>query len=267
MGTTRPNALGFPLSLTQLKKAKKPLLNWGQLEEVITEGVGCFLWQDNNRVLAITTAYNPQDTIMRSRKRPGITSTNASITRPIFGELSVKDLAIPTCINAYNHYMGGVDIANQLRASFTTLRPQNLRYWYPLFYWLLDIALTNSYLLSLAIMGPSRGHRDHRKYLEALLKALINYLEPSETLEPLEHNQIYRPSRDYCVYCKKNQLNWQPKYLWPKPRSFGIDLTNFSGNRGRFRGSRTQWGCQECNKPLCKLGDCWHLWHRNLTNS
>ena len=93
-------------------------------------------------------------------------------------------------------------------------------------------------------MGPSRGHRDYRKYLEALSKALINYLEPLETLEPLEHNQIYRPSRDYCVYCKENQLNWQPKYLRPKPRSFGIDLTNFSGDRGRFWGSRTQWGCQ-----------------------
>ena len=74
------------------------------------------------------------------------------------GDLSVKDLAIPTYINAHNHYMGGVDIANQLRASFTTLRPQNLRYWYPLFYWLLDIALTNSCLLSLAILGPSRDY-------------------------------------------------------------------------------------------------------------
>ena len=86
---TKPNALGFPLGLTQLKKAKNPFLNWGQLE------VSYFLWHENNQVLAITTAYNPKDIVIRSRKRP------------IFGELSVKDLAIPTCINAYNHYMGG----------------------------------------------------------------------------------------------------------------------------------------------------------------
>ena len=64
MGTSRLNALGFPLGLTQLKKAKKPLLEWGRLEEVITKKVGCFLWQDNNWVLAITAAYNSQDIVI-----------------------------------------------------------------------------------------------------------------------------------------------------------------------------------------------------------
>jgi len=156
--------------------------------------------------------------------------------------------------------MGGVDIANQLWASFTTLRAQNLRYWKPLFYWLLDIALTNSYLLFLAVIGPSRGHRDHQRYLEALVEALISYSEAPE------HNQTYRATRAYCVYCRKNQLSWSPKHLQPRPRAFGINLTNFSEDRGSFRGSKTQWGCLECNKPICKIGDCWHLWHTNLTN-
>ena len=182
---------------------------------------------------------------------------------------------------------GGVDIANQLRASFTTLRAQNFRYWRPLFYWLLDIALTNSYLLFLTIIEPSRGHRTHKKYLEALLGTLMAYQEPLEPLEPpeplgpigplepLEHNQILRAKRGYCAYCSRD-LNWQPKHCQPKPRpmprfrAFGAVLTNNRGSRsqiGLFRGSRTQWGCQECNKPLCKIGDCWHLWHRNITNS
>jgi hypothetical protein len=78
--------------------------------------------------------------------------------------------------------MGGVDIANQLRAGYTTLRHQNLRYWKPLFYWLLDIALTNSYLLYKAIIEPSGHHRGHQKYLEALAKDLMDYSKP---LEPL----------------------------------------------------------------------------------
>jgi hypothetical protein len=260
MGTTRVNALGFPPGLVQLKVAKN-LLNWGHLEVAITEKVGCFLWQDNNRVLGITTAYNPRDIVIRPRKRPSATSTSAAITRRVFGDFPVKDLPIPIAIDAYNHYMGGVDIANQLRASYTTLRNQNLRYWKPLFYWLLDIALTNSYLLYKAIIEPSRHHRGHQKYLEALAKDLMDYSEP------LEHNQIYRAKRVYCAYCSKNQLNWQPKHSQPKPRTFGAIITNNEGSRGQFRGSKTQWGCQKCNKPLCKIGDCWHLWHRNLTNS
>jgi hypothetical protein len=264
MGTTRVAALGLPLGLIQLKQAKTPLI-WGHLETTIVKGVGCFLWQDNNRVLGITTAYNPQDTIIRPRKRPSTTSTSATITRPVFGDSPVKDLPIPAPIDAYNHHMGGVDIANQLRASFTTLRPQNLRYWKPLFYWLLDIALTNSYLLALAIVGASRHHRDHQKYLEALAQALMTYCDAPE------HTQIYRASRAYCAYCRNiSESNWKPKHLQPRPRAFGANITNIRGPgqfQGQFRGSKTQWGCQECNKPLCKIGDCWRLWHENLTNS
>src|SRR5436190_1774923 len=107
----------------------------------------------------MTTVYNLTDAIIRLRKRLSSTSTRASITRPVFGSSPIKDLPIPVAIDAYNHYMGGVDIANQYRASFTTLRPQNLRYWKTLFHWLLDIALVNSYLLAkaikISIMGKS----------------------------------------------------------------------------------------------------------------
>ena len=67
MRTTRINALGFPLSLIQLKHAKKPL-KWGHLETAIASAsppavqpapaINCFLWQDNNRVLGKIIAYN-----------------------------------------------------------------------------------------------------------------------------------------------------------------------------------------------------------------
>ena len=82
----------------------------------------------------MTTAYNLTNTIIRPRNRPSATSTSASITKPIFGSSAKKDLPIPEAINAYNHYMGGVDIANRYRANFTTLRPKNYRYWKPLFH-------------------------------------------------------------------------------------------------------------------------------------
>jgi hypothetical protein len=193
----------------------------------------------------------------------------------MFGDSPVKDLPIPIAIDAYNHYMGGVDIANQYRAVFTTLRPQNLRYWKPLFYWLLDIAIVNSYLLALAITGVSRGHRDHQKYQEALAEALMTYCEAPE------HNPIRRATRVYCAYCRESQLNWQPKHSQyrpisrPRNRAFGVDITNISegsrgqiqGSRGRFRGSKTQWACEQCNESLCKKGDCWRLWHESLTNA
>ena len=56
--------------------------------------------------MCITTVYNPQNTIIRSRKIPGTTTIIASITRPIFGDSLGKDLPIPTPIDAYSHYIG-----------------------------------------------------------------------------------------------------------------------------------------------------------------
>ena len=66
-------------------------------------------------------AYNLIDIVIRSRKRSNTTSTSASIIKFIFGNLLIKDLSISIVINAYNHYMGGVDTANRYRANFTTL--------------------------------------------------------------------------------------------------------------------------------------------------
>jgi len=58
--------------------------------------------------------------VIRARKRPSSTSTSTSVIRPVFEDSSVKKLPISVAINAYNHYMSGVDIANQYQADFTT---------------------------------------------------------------------------------------------------------------------------------------------------
>jgi hypothetical protein len=158
--------------------------------------------------------------------------------------------------------MGGVDTANRYRADFTTLRPKNYHYWKPLFHWLLDIVLTNSYLLAKASrtprIGESRDYYSYRRFLELLYKALMAYGEA------LEHRQIRVSKRTYCAYCRNNQLNWQPKKI-QQQRLFGVDITNIGGgSRGQFRGSQSQWGCIKCKIALCKTGNCWRLWHRNL---
>jgi len=50
-------------------------------------------------------------------------------------------------VDDYNYFMNGVDIANQLRAKFTT-QIQSSRTWMPMFYYLLDTAICNAYILS-----------------------------------------------------------------------------------------------------------------------
>lgn len=51
-----------------------------------------------------------------NRHRPRETSTNAVSAWKIFGSEVRKLLLIPSLIDDYNQYMGGVDIADHLRA-------------------------------------------------------------------------------------------------------------------------------------------------------
>ena len=55
-------------------------------------------------------------------------------------------LPIPGAIDDYNHHMGGVDIADQLRAGFST-QQRGVKPRRPLFYWLLDTTVINAYCL------------------------------------------------------------------------------------------------------------------------
>ena len=149
--------------------------------------------------------------------------------------------------------MSAVDIANQQRASFTTRRHQNNHYWKSLFHWLLDIALVNSYLLARAIISKSRHHCDHQKFQEALAKILMIYHEI------LKHNQIWRSCRIFCVYCQKHKSNWQSKH--EQQQSFRTNITNIEI---QFQRSCTQWECNQCDISLCKIENCWCLWHENF---
>jgi hypothetical protein len=73
----------------------------------------------------MTTGHLIESKTFRLRKKPKKTASNARITREPFGNNSIKILPIPTFIDDYNHYMGGIDQSNQLRAAFTTHFPRN----------------------------------------------------------------------------------------------------------------------------------------------
>ena len=89
--------------------------------------------------------------------------------------------------------------------------------------------------------------------------------------ETSEHNQILKSTKSYCAHCQKNQLNWKSKFRW----AFETDITNIvSDLRDDFRSdSETQfwelriwWKCDQCNILLCKIKDCWCLWHEKFNH-
>jgi Transposase IS4 len=149
--------------------------------EVVEDNTICFVWQDNKPVIAISTAHSlhrPEDRIQRLRRCPKISFKNARILTPVFQGLLFKNLFIPKAINDYNHHMKGVDQADALRASFTSHRKQNYRTWVPLFYFLVDLACVNAFLLwkwssTANLTYDSRTHNGHRAFMNALCTQLL----------------------------------------------------------------------------------------------
>ncbi len=134
-GTIRPHlSLDFPQVLKELKELYGEKLPWGSLVAVPVDQVLCLGWIDNNTVLSLSTMHTVNrvaDVVERWRKRPLATSTFARESRKPFEGMGARvELAIPRYIDDYNYNMGGVDIANQHRAAYSSQR-KALRNWIP----------------------------------------------------------------------------------------------------------------------------------------
>jgi len=231
MGTTRKNATGLPTELLLLKDQRRSLV-WNSTIARTQGHCLCFLWQDNNAVLGITTAFSlhqEEDRTRKDRRRPKPTSTNAAVVLPVFGDHSIKTLDIPTAIDAYNHHMNGGDHANQLRATFSCHRPQEDKWWRPVWYWLLDVCATNAYLLW-KLSEDAADTRLHTKFHTLLIEQLL--AQDSTVLDILHHpdttahvpGPLIKPT--YCAWGKMRPGECEQGSQ--KKRKFGDEITNES---------------------------------------
>jgi hypothetical protein len=133
MGTTRKNHKDFPQRFIDAKLSNSQFSYGSCATEVINYAL-CFLWQDNAAVIGISTALTiqevPEDYVVKLRKKP----YNNAVARGVFGTDATKELPIPRAIDWYNSNHNLVDVADQLRASFTVQRLGERRTWRPLAY-------------------------------------------------------------------------------------------------------------------------------------
>ena len=141
----------------------------------MVDGVLAILWIDNGPVTMLTTIHGLEGDDWKVEKlcrKPCTTSLNAAKVREVFGDNSQQLLKIPCVVDDYNLYMGGVDIADQLRGYYTT-QLTSRRNWMPLFFWLLNISLVNSFKLA-QLLGWLGSQVDFR---EELVWSLIEMAE------------------------------------------------------------------------------------------
>ena len=179
---------------------------------MVVDNVLCLVWQDNNLVLALSTVHYPTNIIERLRKRSKKTSTNAGIVSKIFGGDVTKKLPIPTFIDDYNHHMNGMDVANQMRASYTT-HIVTERNWLPILYWLLDAAIVNAFRIQQIYyqqkqkINPIISHLDfHEKLYKKLfdftsLAKQAHFLPIIRLDSQLNHSKIRLEKIGICIWC------------------------------------------------------------------
>lgn len=168
-GIMKSSRKDLPKLLVEMKQEFAKDIPYGTLAAMVQDGVLLVAWQDNNLVLGLTTAYGVreiEDTVIKKRKRPSKTSTNARVVLPAFkdngNDVWQKDFGVPKMYFYYNKHMGKIDRFNALVAAYTSQRACN-RNWMPLFHWLLDGSLSNAFTLCEI---PKIFGQEHQKFLE-----------------------------------------------------------------------------------------------------
>lgn len=106
-------------------------LHRGDSAVVQCGGVVATLWMDKKVVRALSTNFQPNDT--------------GNVTRKLYDGSTISVLC-PDAIIQYNRYMRGVDRNDQLR-QYYHVRLRGRKYYKYIFWFLLDVSITNAYIL------------------------------------------------------------------------------------------------------------------------
>ena len=127
------------------------------------------------------------------------------------GGSATLDVPLPAVVKNYNAFMGGVDKSDQLISYHRVIR-QTKRYWKTLFYHIVEIAATNSFVLQKLVL-MKLGQKTHTEsyFRDHLVQKIIQqygvqYPSPSTALisyRTLHGSKAFQYSeRSRCAVCK-----------------------------------------------------------------
>lgn len=231
VGTARKNRVPATMQLKKSKKSK------GIINHCVSTS--------NPPVHAWTMMDRGVVTIMSTMHKVGDMST---ITRR--SGAAKEELTAPTALAEYNMYMGGCDMADQLRASYRAQRMRQMRWYMCLFYWALDVMVACSYIIYNSFdRAPTMTHKSFRVQLAMYLirgndgdiappkapkRMRIEETLPAFRLNPGTHFPVETDLRRNCVMCFR---------------------------RTPSVASGTKIQCSTCQKPLHIA--CWMDWHND----
>ena len=270
---------GLDRRLADLKTYWNTVLEWGKLYGSLSDDkkVMQFAWKDQNVVLFMSTVSNSRDKVKRLRRRPAKSATNARTSRAVFGDMTTKELDIPAFIDMYNHYMNGVDNADQLRSYYNTQRVY-LKSWKSLWHFLLDTTIVNAYKITHCLPEePYEG--SHRAFRIQLASQLLEHSERltgmpsrppkvslSSRVHPAaarDHGRLERMGNKAkaCVVCSYLGRKVEKPAEIRKPlQELSVNTVKTSRLDIRKRPQQTPrglFGCKLCGIAICNHIRCW----------
>ena len=140
-----------------------------------------FRWVDNSIVKLVSNVHRgtKDESVEKSRRRPKMNQTNKDGVVKVWGNQPRVDIKIPGIIDDYNHWMLGVDVADQMILSY---RPQIrcCRTWMPLFLHCLDVLRVNCYIVyrEISRKKPAIDNTKilrHKEFLIEFINCLIRW--------------------------------------------------------------------------------------------
>jgi hypothetical protein len=199
-GTMRTNRIGLPADLKDTKSFKRSSQGTTEWRMHSSRSISCVMWKDKRPVLLNSTHARPiqppcERLIITVPRRNGSVRENIQ-TSPILLE--------------YTTDMRGVDVADQLRASYSC-QVWSHKWWHRIFFFLLDMTIVNMYIVYLAHVTYSRSPRTpmiHLQFKVGLCEALLDgWQMRNELLEedgelPNYCMPTYSCLRKPCVVCE-----------------------------------------------------------------
>jgi hypothetical protein len=270
---------GMNEKLTELKIKWSNHIAWGKLYGCLSpdQKVLQLAWKDSQIVLFMTTVVDARTTIPRVRKRP---NGGDKWIKAEFGDQAFKSLNIPEFIDMYNHFMNGVDRADQIRTYYRTNR-RNYRTWKPLWNYLFQTTICNASLIWMDQGHSTKKKGGHLKFRTKLASQLMAHSSSSKYTSPIDgfgvrtdlrnhiitsrngcdgtHDVISKSAKE-CKACmaqgRTAQASGKRKVLQELSEQ-SVRINQDGEKSRRPRPPRTRYGCSACQIHLCQGGTCW----------
>jgi hypothetical protein len=228
-GTMRSNCVGVPRPFNNLRTwrdSEQGTLDWRTHS---SHGISCVVWKDKRPILLLSTSAVPV-------QLPCIAPTSIATVPRRNGAIREPIQTSPVHLE-YTTFMRGVDVADQLRASYSC-QSRSHKWWHRAFHFLLDQTVVNMYIIYLGLCGSAQYRRNPMKHLQFKMQVCQALLQGWRERD----RHVRRGRRNISTHLpRQSRLN--------RPCVLCGELCNFL--------------CPHCNRQfLCLNEGCFEAYHR-----